>query len=542
MHRDASIKTEQHVCWDRCQLSEAKEGSSRRDFLKIAGGFAAGAVVAGAAVAATQPVVGPAVTQTLTETLTETAAPSVGDLDAFRSALERDGFTVGQGAAAVFPLIEAYEAGLIKACWGNDPTKPYLVCLVPPSPGEQVPSYKFKVGEFLGLKGVTILFRMRPDEALIFVGRTPPECKYYGFAGYLMERFYGNESRVIFADIADALNHLTINTEGTPNGAEGNPFDKNTVIVSTADRGINERVRAAAISAGYSSSITNTYVIPSPMLKMGLEDDSDTFNFFLRPSVFRDQQAGNAYVKNPPTTILRITPKEPVSLNPFSVVELRVRGTGRTEHDLTPALNDLRKAILARHNDLEATDLEVSDALPEGYEAIQRGINVAGPTRDAIYLWTGGQLQFYPPTPSLITGKAEKPPKTFTLADDPNEFVIVYGVNHEVSGKAAFSSFTVYGADIWNGVGGVTSDQYPTAEEYLPGNSNAKRLYTYKIGRRCDGENCYRVPGPGLKAHGIELDQPIFIIFRVYCEPATKVGPAKSEILWDRAIKFSPKS
>jgi len=523
-------------------LSEAKESSSRRDFLKIAGGFAAGAVVAGAAVAATQPVVGPAVTQTVTETLTKTAAPSVGDLDAFRSALERDGFTVGQGAAAVFPLIEAYEAGLIKACWGNDPTKPYLVCLVPPSPGEQVPGYKFKVGEFLGLKGVTILFRMRPDEALVFVGRTPPECKYYGYSGYLMERFYGNESRVIFADITDALNHLTINTEGTPNGAEGNPFDKNTVIVSTADKGINERVRAAAISAGYSSSITNTYVIPSPMLKMGLDDDSDTFNFFIRPSIFKDQQAGDAYVKNPPVVILRITPKEPANLNPFNVAELRLRGTGRTEHDLTPALNDLRKAILARHNDLEATDLEVSDALPEGYEAIQRGINVAGPTRDAIYLWTGGQLQFYPPTPSLITGKAEKPPKTFTLADDPNEFVIVYGVNHEVSGKAAFSSFTVYGADIWNGVGGVTSDQYPTAEEYLPGNSNAKRLYTYKIGRRCDGENCYRVPGPGLKAHGIELDQPIFIIFRVYCEPATKVGPAKSEILWDRAIKFSPKS
>ena len=30
---------------------------------------------------------------------------------------------------------------------------------------------------------------------------------------------------------------------------EGNPFDKNTVIVSTADRGIDKRVRAAAISS-----------------------------------------------------------------------------------------------------------------------------------------------------------------------------------------------------------------------------------------------------------------------------------------------------
>ena len=205
-------------------MSEAKEHSSRRDFLKMAGSFAAGAAVGGIAVAAIQPPPGPPATETITTQVTETKPiVTIGDINALRAALERDGFFVQQGAAATFPLIEAYEAGLIKACWGNDPTKPYLVCLVPPSPGEEVPSQKFKVGEFLGLKGVTILFRMRPDEALVFVGRTPPECKYYSYSGYLMEKFYGNERRVVFADITDALNHLTINTEGTPNGSEGNP-------------------------------------------------------------------------------------------------------------------------------------------------------------------------------------------------------------------------------------------------------------------------------------------------------------------------------
>jgi len=509
--------------------------------LKIAGSFAAGAVAVGATAAAVQPLTKPTMTETVTETLTKTVPPSVGDLSAFQSALDRDGFVVGQGAAAMFPLIEAYEAGLIKACWGNDPTKPYLVCMVPPAPGEQVPSYKFKVGEFLGLKGVTILFRMRPDEALVFIGRTPPECKYFSYCGYLMERVYGNGRRVVFADLTDSLNNLTINTEGTPNGAEGNPFDKNTIIVSTADRSIDKRVRAAAISAGYSSSIINSYVIPSPILKMGLQDDSDTFNFFIRPSIFRDQSAGDAYIKKPPAVILRITPKEHVNLDPYGVPQLRMRGTGKTEHDLTQALSALRKAILTKYSNLEATELEICEWVTEGYEAIQRGINVAGPTRDALYLWTGGQLQFYPPCSSLLTGEVERAPKSFTLADDANEFVIVYGVNHEVTGKATFSSFTVYGADIWNGVGGVTSDQYQTTEEYLTGDPSAKYLYAYKIGRRCDGKNCYTVPGPGLKAHGIELDQPIAIAFRTYLEPATKVGAAKSEILWDRAIKFSPR-
>lgn len=44
--------------------------SSRRDFLKVAGSFAAGAVVAGAGVAATRP---SGVTQTATATVTQTA-------------------------------------------------------------------------------------------------------------------------------------------------------------------------------------------------------------------------------------------------------------------------------------------------------------------------------------------------------------------------------------------------------------------------------------------------------------------------------------
>jgi len=59
-------------------LSEAKSGSSRRDFLKLAGAFAAGAAVGGVAVAATQPPRGPGVTETTTaveETATVSTSP-----------------------------------------------------------------------------------------------------------------------------------------------------------------------------------------------------------------------------------------------------------------------------------------------------------------------------------------------------------------------------------------------------------------------------------------------------------------------------------
>ena len=81
-----------------------------------------------------------------------------------------------------------------------------------------------------------------------------------------------------------------------------------------------------------------------------------------------------------------------------------------------------------------------------------------------------------------------------------------------------------------------------TAEAYLPDNPNAKYLYVYKIARNCNGDlNCFEVPtGPG--AYGIALDQPLMIFWRMYLEKATKTGPSYSEIVYDRAIKFDPKT
>ena len=45
----------------------------------------------------------------------------------------------------------------------------------------------------------------------------------------------------------------------------------------------------------------------------------------------------------------------------------------------------------------------------------------------------------------------------------------------------------------------------------------------------------------GIGAYGIELDQPLIIIWRIYLEKATKTGPSSAEIAYDRAIKFDPK-
>jgi hypothetical protein len=167
---------------------------------------------------------------------------------------------------------------VLPSAYANNPATKYLTYFVPPAPGHKVPELFSRIAGALGMSLNTSAFwNLGPDEAIVLVGRTPPECRYFSYDHYLLARTYGNETRWLFANLADTVNDLVINTEGTPNGLPGNPFNQTTVIVATADRGIDQRIRAAALSAGYSGDIFNTQVFPSAMLNMGVENSSDNF-------------------------------------------------------------------------------------------------------------------------------------------------------------------------------------------------------------------------------------------------------------------------
>jgi hypothetical protein len=468
-----------------------------------------------------------------------------GDLETFKQALEQDGFTVQQGGLGYFDFMRLYNEGVLPSAYGNNPATKYLVYLVPPASDHEVTGKIAEIIQALGVTAkVTPFWSLRPDEAVVFVGRTPPECRYLSLDQFLMERTYGNETRWIFAPFGDTVNNLVIKTEGTPNGSPGNPYNQTTIVVSTADKGIDQRIRAAAQSAGYSDGIINTLVLPSAMLNMGVENNSDTFAVFIRGSLFADSQAGDDYIDNKPATVFRITPNESTELDPYDMQEIRVRGTGTTEFDLIDDLEELRIAILDRYADSNPTELPTSISLFAGSDYIQRGFDGYGPTNDAIYLWTANQTiaSPTPPFPDLSLYYSYLQDSPITLGNDTNEFIIVYGVNHVATGKATYENFVPYGADVWNGVGMITEvDFNGTAEEYLPDNPNAKYLYVYKIARNCEGDpHCYELPY-GMGGYGIDLDEPLFVAWRLYLEEATKTGPSYSEIVYDRAIKFDPK-
>lgn len=447
----------------------------------------------------------------------------VGDTEAFRDALGAGGFTVQEGKLEVFNIIDMYNAGYIPSCYGNNAQAPYMVYKLPESPGQTAPNTMSDAPLKPENKGLWGDYRLRRDEAIVYIGPTPPECSYFSYRSYLGLRYFPDEGRArrVFASLGDTVNNMTIKTAATPGGEPGDAFGSTTVIITAADKGIEQRVRDALQSAGYSMNIVNTDVIPQQLVRMGLEEEADTFVFIHRIAFFQDEQAGEDYMSAAQGTVLRLTPQEVDQPQPFEVPGLRVRGTGDTsELDLMGDLEELRRAILEKHGELQATELETSIWLLEGYDAIQRGIDVLGENRDTSYLWTD----------------------QFRLGDDPQEFLIVYGVNHAALGKATYNNVSVYGFDIKNGVAGVDNTKLEgTAEEYLPDNPNAEYLYVWKIARSADGNpRCLEVPtGPG--AYGIPLDAQCYVAFRAYQEKETQVGPYWFELLYDRAIKFSPR-
>lgn len=156
----------------------------------------------------------------------------------------------------------------------------------------------------------------------------------------------------------------------------------------------------------------------------------------------------------------------------------------------------------------------------DGLVGLQEKQNLYAPGQDALYLGT----------------------TQFTLAADPNEFVIVYGVNHAAIGRTTYTSFSVYGPEQANGVASAWNGMYTgTAEEYLPGNPDAKYFYVWKIARRANGDPRTTEVPFNQGVYGIDLDKPMFLGFRLYLQPETRTGPIATETYFDRIIKFSGK-
>jgi len=475
------------------------------------------------------------------------AGQGLGDQTKFQNALAQDGFNVRQGQSMSLDMWQQYCDGVTSSAKYNNKGAPYVTAVVPHLPGD--PTL------------IPYAFQLRADEAVVFIGVTPPPVVYFSYQPYLLNKHYAQpvpEDLLIQpiqgcwgdphcldvgTSLGDTVNVATIKTIGP------DPYNAPMVLIFTPDQGTEARVRTALQKAGYPPSIVNTVAFPASMLNMGIGQGHDLFMILGRNAKWLNgvegEAAGLAYMDslstpNSPISVFRVTPIafSAANLHPFPAPALRVRGTAKTEMDLLGKLDEIRDRIISQYTGMGyvvAGEYTSGPGSYDGYDFIQQMKRAYLDCRDTIYVGAGADA---------FPGNLN-----YDIRLTDNEFLVVYGVNHTATGKASYMNLNAYAKPSQLAIGSVFDTDFAhSADAYLPDDTAASQMFAYKISWQCGDEpfclqmstgDCARLQldGPGHAAD--RANTSLAFATRSYLEPATKVGPAFTEVVYHRMIKFS---
>jgi hypothetical protein len=459
--------------------------------------------------------------------------PPTRETARFIDEVKKSGYLIQEADVGVYDFDQAYCLGYIwTADWPN-PGSPYISLQMPQPPVQTEPNW------------VANTFRIRQDEAVVVIGIAPPPVAYFSFNVHL---FNGT----LRADIGPPLGWIPVGdpiNSGVVRTAGPTPFNRPFALVITGHKRTQAEVHAMLRAAGLEQAI-NDQALPPALFRLGLDKNGQQFAFAMRTAVPESRDALNAYLgglsnsyANRPIRTFRVRPAisgvdqiQPVyPADPLPVPALRVAGTGTTELDLYPAMQLLRQRIIDTNDNYNFTELETSQLFEEPYPGLQRQkgllilppgqLGVAGATSDAAYLGTN----------------------QFVLPD--GAFFVVYGVHHRATGKATYSSVSVY-ADATATVG-LTTIQSPTlqgsARDYINDQPNADMFYAWTFTRaNGGGAHVSQLISKNYCQTNFGLDRPVDlntlrVIVRSYMDPATKTHPATAEMVFERVLMFTLK-
>ncbi len=486
-----------------------------------------------------------------------------GKLEAFEKQLQRKGFIVQEGSVSFPPILEMGCKCQLPSCYANNASSKYGLFALPPAPNQD-PAVKNPYADWFTEDGTlpagwSYWWRLRPDEALVLLISTPPKVDYYGFTAYLYDRYIPNLGQgppcecaspgppcdnggtrpqpdsalhrfPVYSSLGDTVNPMTIKLPG----GRHNPYEKNAVFIMAADKNTERQVRHALLAAGYPENSINLLPVSPSLARLGLESEKDTVSLLMRVAPIPGTDITPYY--SVPQTILRVSPAVPVppdKLDPVPPPKLRVKGTGKTEVSLLPALDALEQAIITKYPGYTATPIKMA-ALPEGYNSLENMQNALADNRDTYYISPGYDIT------------TDLPYQDLTLNEGSGEFYVAYGVIHPKMNKATYSNISVLGWKHRAAPVMVSNQDMEGSGQYYLGSAvdpaTADKLYAFKIVRPegyAPGEKFYKEV-PYDCVGGIASDEPIMLCFRAYLEAATAVGPALSEIIFDRVLKFTP--
>lgn len=414
------------------------------------------------------------------------------------------GFLVSDGAYVFADLSGCCDPDAY--CWGNNPSTPYGMHALPGPPG-RAPEPDILADLSTLPETLSHTFRLRADEAVVWLGTLPPRATYLGYSAYVADK--AGTAFPVAGAVRPPTNAQTLTAQLGPD-FWGQPV----AIVTTLDAGVEAEVVGLLRAAGWDAAAIVTDRIPGPLARPGWDEGADTYMTLMRVALYEDETAGLAWQAAPGAAVHRLTPAvERPWTAPHPLPPVPPRGSGTDERPLRPALDALGEALGAWFAGREVVPFVTVPYFPETLDCVLSGASCAGNSHD----------RYAAVSPS------------FTMADD--EWMVAFGVNHAAAGKATYSSASLQTVDTQLGLVSFTSDEMVgSARPFLPDHPDADALYAVAFARDCAGfpGECVEVP---FGCPGAEARQPLKITARAYLEPSTGAAPVPDELLLDRVVK-----
>jgi len=463
-------------------------------------------------------------------------------------------FTIQHGRFAFLQGVDCAKAG---NCYGNNPSSPYGLLLVPPAPGRPLPPEPIITTDAGGAQcygqagcapALTGSFMLAADEVVVATGFTPPEVAYWGMTSYVYSRVRDGARDPVFASLGDSTN---LATWRSPTGSS---FEAPFVVLLGANPATLATAQAAFTAAGVDSRAILTLTIPG-----GTDTSAFTFGddpaaaieltFLLRSAVPRDEAAFAAYIDPVAVarrfSVLRLTPLTPVGAAPQPWPSERTRGSGDGEGTaLRDGLDQLARAVKKVALD-DGMPVELASALTwaavgepiyeGGKYCYDNAKDCLGDSPDALY--------------SITT-------TAMPLAADGSTYDVAIGVNHSATGKAAYTNVsvteisppTLAAATAADASFGGSAAYYFAQAGIAIDPAVAAQLYAIRFSWHCGGASyCVDLTeaamaagvwsgDPPTESWSLSPDDPLNVTERAYLDLITGTGPSHDQLISPRVI------
>lgn len=263
-------------------------------------------------------------------------APLERTVQAFRAEVGSRGFEVARGYWTLWGAEQCkYAIQTVGLCYGNNPTAPYVVAIVPQWFDEYF-DQRFQHALMQPRRNMIGTYRLGEREALVVMAQMPPSARYFGvhtnvysrkdelneddpiysrlydidpdfpaLRGVLFVTTPDPERMLMVASIGDSLNNVVIQNKGSES-----PWSQQRFFIITADRDLAEDMTDALEQAGVDPDHVLVEPVARDLVRLGYGAEADDFITYMRYALPDEPAEGDAWRARLPATVLRVRDTE----------------------------------------------------------------------------------------------------------------------------------------------------------------------------------------------------------------------------------------